>query len=312
MPFVIPDLSLRWVIEQGLKEVRSNPDRFIPNIFGQLNCPELTGLFGKPYLDRIAEWVKKTNIPVVLGFDLEQTALPAVTITLAGMSPSQAFIGDYGYLSSEPTKDYERPVVVPKFTPASVAFNDDRSRIYVTPPATMSDKEQSLIAPGLYARDGRGQEYAVGFDNETLKPYLSQLPGGPSLDDADVSGLEIVSPFSDQLFTNGAMYYDVELDVVVHAPSNRQDGLWLWQIVMWTLLRYRLTMTKLFGIDLAFSSASDFVRATEYDAENVWTRKIRLQTKCMWTWLADPRPDILGLTYDLAFAQASSKPPSDT
>lgn len=311
MAFCSPDLHVAHILKHALAEVRANPAKYIPDIYGSLTNDVHVALFGKPYLEKIEKWLTSTKIPVVLGYDLSQTELPALTVVLSSMSPGESFIGDYGFDTLEPRQPQDRDVLIPRFSPKAVTFNASRTRATITPPEAMNDYVKSLIAPGLHIRDAKKQEFRLGQDETTSAPYITSLDNGTALNQGDFSSIEVISPYSDQVFTNGAMLYNVELEIVVHANQNRQDAIWLWQFAMWAMLKYRPLMTKLFGLDLTFSSSSDFMKVSDMEAENVWTRKIRVSTKCMWSWSAEARPDILSLLLYYRFGEASDTPPGE-
>lgn len=307
----IVDFSIKVILEHALKEIREKPDLYLPNIFGSLLKGPNQALFGKPYLEQIKSWVKKTPFPVVLGYDLAQTELPAITVTLGSMTPDTPFIGDVGHLYAQPIQQYERDVVVPTFFPKEVELSEDAARLYLTMPDDMQCEIWALVGPPMHLRDSKKQEFLLGFDEQKQKPYALAMDGGVPVSKLDISrGVEAISPYSDRVYEHGDMWYAVDCTVTVHAPQDRNDGAWLWQIVMWSLLRYRPLMTKLFGFDLTFPSASDFRRDDQFDPQGVWTREIRVSTKVMWSWIGAPKPDILGLILSYKFGRAESTLPS--
>jgi hypothetical protein len=296
------EIQVRYVIEYTFRTVRSNPDRFIRQIFGDYLKEQHAALYGNDYLEKIKKWVTGTKIPVVLGYDLSQTQLPCVSINLSSMSPAQMFLGDRSFMSAEPVEQYERTVIVPAFSPKAVTFNDDRTEAVLTLPDSMSDDTKALFLSGMAVIDKKNQEFMLALDDDTGNPKLvlstNSSPGRgriAAVTDIDASELKVLTPYLTANYTRGAMYFDNNIVVACHGHQDRIETLWLWMIVMWGLLKYRPLLTQLFGIDLSTPTASDFVKDDSFLGENVWVRTISMSCKTMWEWEDTRAQDLLGL-----------------
>jgi hypothetical protein len=295
---------VKFVLEFAFKEIRANPDTYLPDIFGNLLLEQHQALYGANYLESIKQWFLKTKIPVVLGFDLTEQDLPAVTVNLQSMSPDQAFLGSIGFRSFNPIQPYERAVIIPAFQPKALVFSADKQTAILTLPDAI---QQQAFFPALRLRDASKQEFQLSTDQQTGNLLVQQLAGGPPVTQINAQSCEAITPYQDIIQDNGSMLYSQNLLITIHADGKRNDGLWLWQICMWAMLRYRPMMVQLFGIDLAFASASDFMKVDSFVSDHVWARSISLSTKTMWTWKDTTQQDILGFLYSFQPTQSSDK-----
>jgi hypothetical protein len=307
MSSVIAEYHIKNVIEYGLKELRKDLDHHLADIFGALNLEPHAALMGNKTISEIKSWLERTKIPVVLGFDINESDLPCVSINLQGSSPSQAFIGDTSISTLQEVPSYKRDIIVAAFHPELAEFSEDRDYILLTLPDSMDDDTQALFFPGLSVRDANKREYRLSEDEATLKPKIIEIDGGASLEDIDTSTLELITPYTDAYYSRGAMVFNTNLLITIHGNSSRQDGLWLWQIVMWILLKYRPLMIRLFGIDLGMPSSSDFGRDDNFLGEHVWRRSVSLSFTSTFEWENAKHQDILGFILYCTAGQASSE-----
>lgn len=290
----LTDLVFKNLVELGVKTILSNPDKYILDIFGDMNDAPFAALYGTRTLETIKKWIQTTKIPVILGFDLVDSQVPAVTIHLAGSQPYLPYIGDESLDESSGLLPQERDVLVPAFTPKNVVWDDSRSYFILSLPTDMDFASTQLFVPGLLIRDKQGREYQISTDQHSNITIVSYTPQNP-VSEIDLTSLEVVSPIFDARFSTGAMTYDETINLVIHGHSSRSEGLWLYNIVMWTLLKFRPILTGTFGMDLSMPSSSDFTKATEFGGENVWRRYITVQAKTNWTWTAERQKDLMTL-----------------
>jgi hypothetical protein len=295
-PMSVPltDLHLKFVVDFTIRTVQANADQYIKEIFGDAKLDAHAALYGDQYIEDIKSWVRSTKIPVVLGFDLDPAQIPGVTIHLDRTGANQAFMGDAALAFTEALQSYEREVLVPRFSPKDVEPAADGSYIKITLPDDMAKAE--LVIPGLRIRDKNGREYGIGEDRG--QPTAVDVGAAP-LSAADLSEIEIISPYQDAQYREQAMVYDDSLIVACHGHANRSEGLWLWAIVQWGLLKYRPLLTAAFGMDLATPSASDFSKDSSFLGDNVWTRYINLTAKSVWSWKGPKSQDVVAFLLSL-------------
>jgi hypothetical protein len=302
------DVAVKYVVDFTLKTVLSDPPRYVKEVFGDARIDPLSALMGDRFFKQVEQWIKTTRLPCVLGFDLDPAQIPGVTIHLKSATPMQPFIGDAGFVLSHPVQPYNRVVVVPKFSPEDIIPSPDGQFITFIPPANLPPDQADIILPGLNVRDKNMREYGIGMGSD-LNPTAFQISAKDPLVQADLSEIEVISPFSDTLFREGVMYYDDTVVVACHGHADRSEGVWLWAIVQWGLLKFRPLLTSTFGLDLAMPSASDFSKDDSFLGENVWTRYVNLSTKSVWSWVGPQSTDLLAFISHIQATNVDDVPP---
>jgi hypothetical protein len=96
MSWVMPEIVVQRVIQEGIKNLRDNSDAF-DEIFDTFNCEEMKAAYGQSYIDEIKKWFNDTKIPVVQAWSLNPERIPCFSIHLASeMEDEQkAAIGDF-------------------------------------------------------------------------------------------------------------------------------------------------------------------------------------------------------------------------
>jgi hypothetical protein len=287
MPAPLLDLSLQALVQMNLNSIKANPRERVREIFGDAKIEPLAALFGEGMLRNIEKFFETIDTPVVLGYNLDPAQIPGVTIHLERSSSAQQYVGSAGLLGSKPIREDSRTIDVPPFSPVNLDTSDAPAYYTVTPP---EGKVYERILPGLHWRDAKGHEYAIGKNG--ILPTIVPLREGAPLGHLDATRLEVITPWSDVRYREGAMTFDEVGLITVHGRSNRDEGLWLWTAVQHGLLKYRNVMDKVFGLQLGTPSSSDFTKADEFSGDNVWRRFISIGTKATWTWETPPMVDV--------------------
>ena len=97
--FVLSEISLQKVLQQGIANLRANPRAF-QDLFGTYCQPQLDAEFGRAHIAKIHDWFMKTEIPVILAYVYNRDRFPAISIHLAsdvedeGKAAIYDFMGD--------------------------------------------------------------------------------------------------------------------------------------------------------------------------------------------------------------------------
>jgi hypothetical protein len=309
MSVVLTDLHVKYVVDFTIKTVLSNPDKYLAEIFGDASLEPHAALYGDNLLRKVKNWITTVNIPVVVGFQLDPTQIPGVTVHLVRSTPVQPFIGDTGFVTLQPIQKYERMIAVPTFSPSDIVPADDGKSIKFVPPASLDPNLARLIIPNFHIFDKNQREYGIGIGSD-MNPIAVQS-GSDLLKDADLSQVTVVSPYPNVQVRSGVMYYDDTVTVACHGHADRNEGLWLWAIVQWGLLKYRPLLTATFGLDLALPTASDFSKDDSFLGDNVWTRYVNLSTKSVWSWSGAQSTDLVAFLTTILEQSQSGEGPAD-
>lgn len=299
MSVTMLDIHLKHVLDFGLKTVRANPDKHLRDIFGDFNLDPHAGLYGNRLIALVKNWVTKTEIPVVLGFDLSAAKIPAITVHLASTSPAQTYLADYGGTQSEELLSQEREIIIEKFVPKTLAWSSDKNSLKLQPPDDMGMEKRELFLAGLKIRDAKNREYDISQD-EDGNTLIIQASDSAPLDQISSEYLEVVSPIIMARYSRGHMFMDEVATIAVHGHTDRNEGLWLYYITMWILLKYRPLMASTFGLDLALPSASDFSKDDSTLGTNTWVRFIQISAKSLWSWESARQGDVIALLASIA------------
>lgn len=289
MSIALIDLHIKFVVDFAIRQVMKDPDRILPQILGDAKLEPHARLYGDKMISEAKNWLMSTKIPVVLGYTLDPTQIPCVAISLDSAVPDQQYLGDTGFLYSEPQDPIEKLVIVPKFAPELVELSEDKTTARFVPPLSLTQEQRDIMMLGrLNVRDNRGLEYSLGFNgiDFVLGPISNSVVSG------DFSSLEVIANSAENTYRQGAMLYDQRVLLAVLGHADRIEGIWLWAIVQWALLKYRPLMASVFGLDLALSTSSQFSKDDSFLGENVWTRYITLSAKSMYTWEAYKTQDV--------------------
>jgi len=287
----------------GLKTIRANPDKHLKDIFGDFNLDPHAALYGNRLVSLVKNWVTKTEIPVVLGFDLSSAKMPAITVHLASTSPSQSYLGDYGGSESEELLTQEREIIVPKFKAKSLTMSEDNKSIKLELLPEMPIEQRELVLPGLKLRDMKSREYDISSDIDG-NILVIQASDSTPLSEIAAAEFEVVSPVAMARFSRGHMMMDETATIAVHGHADRNEGLWLYYITMWIFLKYRPLMISTFGLDLAMPVASDFSKDDSTIGTNTWRRFIQVSAKSVWSWETARQKDVVALFTSMTAGRA--------
>jgi hypothetical protein len=97
MAWVLPEVTIRRVINDGMKALRTNHTAFV-DIFSQFTQDELNAEYGAAYIEQIWQWFTTTKVPVVQSWALNVQKIPCISIHLANETEAEdkAALGDYG------------------------------------------------------------------------------------------------------------------------------------------------------------------------------------------------------------------------
>ena len=285
------EITVKYLIEYILDTVYNNPDKWLPQIFGDLKLPEHEALYGNRMIDSAKNWINTTKITTIMGYDLSEATLPSVTVNLQSSIPVQTYMGDFSYDSENAIEDYQRDVIVPAFQLESSEYSSDRSLIYITLKPDMSKPE--YVLPGLNLRDKNGKSFLIGFDDSVNKLSLSKI--STSLEEIDLSSaVEVISPYTTKLARNGAMSFDETIVIDLHAHQHRNELYLLNSIIMWGLLKYRPLLISHFNLDLSLPMGQDLQVDASYLGNTVFVRRITMKSRAIYEWESNEVDDLVG------------------
>src|SRR5271166_5831671 len=102
MSFVMPEIIVQKVIQEGMEELRNDPIAF-NNVFESFAQEPLVKDYGQTYIDQVRKWFLETRIPVVQSWSFNVQRIPCISIHLSTEleDESKAAAGDYYGMGSD-------------------------------------------------------------------------------------------------------------------------------------------------------------------------------------------------------------------
>lgn len=102
MGFVIPQVSVQRIIQQGLSDLKANPAQ-LDDIFDLYLSDPMAADYGQEYIDEIKAWFATTRIPVVQAWSFNKTRIPGISIHLAQEmeDETKSAINDFGFFDDD-------------------------------------------------------------------------------------------------------------------------------------------------------------------------------------------------------------------
>lgn len=96
MPFVMPEIVVRKVIDYGIKKLRADRAAF-DDLFCSFTQDELNIDYGATYRDEMWRWFTTTKIPVIQAWSFNAQKMPCISVHLANETEdeSKAAMDDY-------------------------------------------------------------------------------------------------------------------------------------------------------------------------------------------------------------------------
>ena len=102
MGFIIPQVSVQRIIQEGLAELKNNPGQ-LDEIFDLYLHDSMVSDYGQGYIDEIKTWFAATRVPVVQAWSFNKTRIPGISIHLAQEmeDETKSAINDYGFMDED-------------------------------------------------------------------------------------------------------------------------------------------------------------------------------------------------------------------
>lgn len=94
--FIMPQIALQKVIQQGLRNIKNNPD-VLDDIFSYMHEEDIENDYGTAYVEKIKTWFLETKVPVLHAWSFNRDRIPCISIHLANDTEDEgkAAIGDH-------------------------------------------------------------------------------------------------------------------------------------------------------------------------------------------------------------------------
>lgn len=280
MGIKLPDLIIESVLRDGLEYLRQKPET-LDDVFSALLAPYNQRKYGVTELAKIKNLIENRNIAVVHSFAEAEAKQPCFSLQLMSESEAQG----RAHLS-----DFEAEVQVPLTGSALTAATKitglvGTSYSLKSGRITVADSvDLSLVGPGFIYVDGSGVEFQI-------QPGVSNVSGAKAFLIPKNSQPDFMSPGSIRTFLTYEQHErrgdSSQVEVMVGAHSVEPlVAKYLYIIAKYIFKSRKKDLIKRCFVNSSFRG-SDFVRDTQYQGDQVYTRFLTIQGQVDDTWRSD-------------------------
>lgn len=263
MGIIFSDLLIKSALEYGISDMKKNL-WIVEDCFSSLaEDPLLRGISGYKEVKKATDWFKDVNIEVIQQFRVDAPTFPCIAIAHTGTSEKidRTSLGDEGLIEDlEPSKAKRKIIkVVDNFTPLS--YNPDSGLLIMA-----NSNEDVAIGQFLVSKDNKAFEIKkiVGANGFVI------MEGAKF----DASSCYIAPKYSVWNLHKDITYLREDFQISVHTSSDIVTCIWLHQLVLYILLRYKESLLEARGFEVSTFNSSELQRNAHFTTENVFSRYI--------------------------------------
>ena len=296
MAIIATDILLKSALEAALSDLRAN--RWIlEDVFaGLANDPLASPEAGWKEVAAAIAWFTETDIPVLLQHRVGDTPkIPCISIAYepSREMEERASLADDGFDEDYPMNQTGRGIVaVQKITSNFTPDQYDRTDGQFLMPSHVSTESMSV---GNYVVAKSGKAYQVILINGDRK---FQVTPGTTDDFTDC----YIAPKSTIWNARKELTFLSEsYSIGCHTQNDPSTTVWLWQIVFYSLLRYKEAFLESRGFELSGLRSSALERNAQFQSENVFSKYVTItgQSCCSWIKFIAPRFESVNLKIDI-------------
>lgn len=273
------DIIIRTGLIAALADMRANPWT-VDYVFQTLQKDSLSkNTYGEKEIKKAKEWFLKTNIPVFVVPNFNQSVFPCITIKLMDSAEVETTLGDVHFQPQEEV-EADWPNITDRFS----AKDYDSSTGILTVPDEIGSAV--VFNTSMTLLDAVGREYQileVLEDSGKVRIAKNLL--------ADFGSMAVRPPRPSHLMQVESVIYRESYQVGVHVSGEPVYLTWLHSIVSFALHRYKAALLEARGLERTVFSSSDFDRNEINEGENIFSRFISLTgfVRQSWPKAVNPR-----------------------
>lgn len=278
MSILATDILIKSMFESALTDLRANP-WILDDIFGGLAEDALARTdYGYKEVEGAKKWFLSQDIPVLLQWRMADTPpIPCISIAYKGgrEMTERTSLGDMhlnGNFFPEPEivgllKVYDN------FTPKKY----DKATGIMTFPDQITTKD--LIPGQFLVSEKTGKAYII---KEIVG--INDFKIAENVDD-DFFEAYIAPPTSVWNVQRELTYFSEGYSIGIHAQGNPSQTMWLWQVAIYALFRYKEAFLEGRGFELSTLSFSGLEKNNSFPSENIFSRYIELDGQVQANWI---------------------------
>ena len=301
MAILQTDILLKTMIEAALNDLRAN-EWILDHIFeGLATDPLARREYGYKEVESAKKWFAETDIPVLLQHRIaDKPPMPCISIAYESSSEAldRASLADEGQVVSVGAGLFVPDrALSEKFTP--IEYNSDTGLVTL--------KKDTLSYPAVIGQyltatcSGKAYEVkkVVDVDSFYISPGIKE----------DFMDSYIRSKFGCWNVHEGVSFFNERYSIGVWSSGDVATCQWLWQIVIYSLLRYKEAFLEERLFELSTFQSGPYEARSDFGADHAYARFITFSGVVPATFvkMAAPRIEAVGL--DVVIADGPSSPP---
>lgn len=273
MGILAVDLLLKSMLEFALADLRANPWLLDDVFSGLATDPLMRAEYGWKEVEAAKKWFLGVEIPVLLQHRVgDKPPIPCIGIAYnpGREREDRASLADDG--SIEEVESGKILKIYSNFTPES--YNPNTGEM-VFPDGITTD----VLSAG---------QFVVTQDGKAFK--ISKVKSGAKF----IIAKDLQEDFTSCYIAPGSSLYNVHREqtfhqetytVGAHAQSNPAHTMWLWQIIFYSLMRYKEVALEARGFELSTVDYSALERNQDFPVENVFSRYLNVTGVVEASWI---------------------------
>jgi hypothetical protein len=278
MSIIAVDVLLKTMLEAGIADLRANP-WLLQDVFDGLPNDQLSSSdYGNKEVARAIDWFTSNNIPVYLQYRIDQPTFPSITIVDTG---SGEMVGERTALADDGhTEDFDPAQIqgTPEYT-----YDSFTPKAYdpATGTVTFPDGiDTDIMVPGQFLVSQRsGKQYPIlrvtGSNTFTIAAGTTD----------DFTGAYVLPPNPLWNQQKEQTFFRHSFAIFAAAVSDSVEANWLWQVLVYCLLRYKETYLEHRGFEVSTFQSGPMTLAEEFKPEFVYYRQVTLVGQCEANWI---------------------------
>lgn len=280
------DLTIKTAVELGLNDMRKNPWLLEDALSDCIENEWLRDKYGQKQIDSFKEWFANNQVDIYMRDRNDKDRMPCVTITL-GNSTEKDEMKTMADQSTESVQLLPQQINKPIgyiIKPFAFVSYESATGIVEVPDNVLY--LESVAAGMILVNPDTGNGYVI--QDVTAEGIEIE----EDLDIGSPARLAVVPANQFYVARREHTWMQETYTITCHAHGDPQTLLWLWTIVLYSILRYRESMLEAQGFSQSSVSSSSMDSNSYYTTpggEQVWTRTITLTGMVENSWIKSPR-----------------------
>ena len=305
MGILATDILIKTAIEGGIADLKRN-SWMLEDVFGGLATDPLSAKeYGTKEVTQAIQWFLNNEMHVYLGFRVDLPTMPAISIvqTACGEALDRTSLADVGMTEEiDHRKANQAPdKVLTTFTPKE--YNADQG--LVTLPDHLSSNQ---IAVGMYLVTKAGKSFQI-LSTPSARSFTIKSETKLNLTECTVVPATRLWNLHREI-----TYLNESYNIGLHTVSDPVTNVWIRQVVLYILNRYKEVYFEARGLELTTFNCSGMRLNSYFDQERVFTTDIHFSGIVQADWIKFIAPKLAKTTarIDMAKARQNASGPEDS